>query len=293
MVCRECGREMDPRGFQLLVPDVGSFDRIECAERAARRAKIGAYDDIAQAAAVAAAAAAPVVERSFFGLRDAVVRRPRFAAALGLVALLPAVGLAGTYVLRSALDRPDSALAGVPSSCACDAVQVGPSTRGVVVLSAASVRERQASSPPAHSPIRVGLRRTGAQRSGSPGSGSGILSAAPVPGRGGGGSPSGGGGGPTGGGGGGVPSGGGGSGGNTGGGSGGGGTGGGGSGSPQGPSTAPNASPTVDSKPSKPGWGYGDANHTHTGPQEHAGAQGHDHAKRSHGSKGRHHGRSK
>jgi hypothetical protein len=51
--CHTCGRWFDERAYQVIVWDLGSFDSIECAEKALRRGRTSG-NEIAEALARAA-----------------------------------------------------------------------------------------------------------------------------------------------------------------------------------------------------------------------------------------------
>jgi hypothetical protein len=52
--CHTCGRWFDERAYQIIVWELGSFDSIECAEKALRRSRRSSGDEIAEALARAA-----------------------------------------------------------------------------------------------------------------------------------------------------------------------------------------------------------------------------------------------
>ncbi len=52
--CQTCGRAFDERAYQIIVWGLGSFDSVECAEKAIRRRNRRPADDIAEALARAA-----------------------------------------------------------------------------------------------------------------------------------------------------------------------------------------------------------------------------------------------
>ena len=52
--CHTCGRWFDERAYQIIVWELGSFDSIECAEKALRRRGRSSGDEITEALARAA-----------------------------------------------------------------------------------------------------------------------------------------------------------------------------------------------------------------------------------------------
>jgi len=68
--CHTCGRWFDERAYQVIVWELGSFDSIECAEKALRRRRRASGGEIAEALAPAAS-----------HLRPEVVPRPESALA--------------------------------------------------------------------------------------------------------------------------------------------------------------------------------------------------------------------
>ena len=47
--CQTCGRPFDERAYQIVVPELGSFDSIDCAEKALRHHARRSVDEIATA----------------------------------------------------------------------------------------------------------------------------------------------------------------------------------------------------------------------------------------------------
>jgi hypothetical protein len=47
--CQTCGRWFDERAYQVIVWELGSFDSVECAEKALRRRTPQSADDVAEA----------------------------------------------------------------------------------------------------------------------------------------------------------------------------------------------------------------------------------------------------
>jgi hypothetical protein len=47
--CQTCGRWFDERAYQVIVWELGSFDSVECAEKALRRRKPRSEEDVAEA----------------------------------------------------------------------------------------------------------------------------------------------------------------------------------------------------------------------------------------------------
>jgi hypothetical protein len=61
--CHTCGRWFDERAYQVIVWELGSFDSVECAEKALRRRRPTSDDDIAEALARAASHLQPHAAR--------------------------------------------------------------------------------------------------------------------------------------------------------------------------------------------------------------------------------------
>jgi len=47
--CQTCGRLFDERAYQVIVWELGSFDSVDCAEKALRRRKPQSEEDLADA----------------------------------------------------------------------------------------------------------------------------------------------------------------------------------------------------------------------------------------------------
>jgi hypothetical protein len=152
--CRVCGRDFDPLRFQLVVPGLGGFDSVECAEQA--RSHLGPASAPAPVAAVvspfpaaAAAAAAPLA---------AAAGEPGQPLLVGANLALLAAGTAATLFLwfrvfgadPSPLDLSGAGLAGAPAfERSTVPAQISASRRSPTRPSEPAPEATVVSSPPA------------------------------------------------------------------------------------------------------------------------------------------------
>jgi hypothetical protein len=118
MRCRICGREFDPRGFQVVVPGLGmGFDQVECALEASATGvpliesppplPIAAPGRAPALPAVATAAAVPLPVASAVGVRPTML--------VGANLALLAAGTAATIYLWMRVFSPDAAFQPAPA----------------------------------------------------------------------------------------------------------------------------------------------------------------------------------
>ncbi len=118
MRCRVCGREFDPRGFQVVVPEFGmGFDRVDCAlEASAGGVPLVASPPPLPIAARPPARALPAVAMAggpSLALPAAAAARPSLLVGANLALL--AAGTAATIYLWLRVFSPDAATLPVPA----------------------------------------------------------------------------------------------------------------------------------------------------------------------------------
>jgi hypothetical protein len=123
MRCRVCGREFDPRGFQVVVPGLGmGFDRVECAlEASATGVPLIESPPPLPIAAPRPALALPAVVTAGAGLPAAGAASARPPVLVGANLALLAAGTATTIYLWMRVFSPDAAFQPAPAEHAAAA----------------------------------------------------------------------------------------------------------------------------------------------------------------------------
>lgn len=143
MRCRICGREFDPRGFQVVVPGLGlGFDRVDCA----LEANATGVPLVESPPALPIAAPRPALALPAVATADAAAHPAAAAASTrppvlvgGNLALL-AAGTAATIYLWMRVFSPDAALQPVPAEHAAAAFARSSISAEIVAPTEATAR---------------------------------------------------------------------------------------------------------------------------------------------------------